>query len=132
MRYLRAGLVGLVGLSAACGSSRAPASAAPEPSTNEIAVQVDNQNFNDMDIYVVRSGTRWLLGHAGGLTKTTLTIPSGTVTDGRVRLLAQPIGGNQRISTPTLVVAPGQSVFWTIGSDPAMSNASAGLPGGRA
>jgi hypothetical protein len=89
-------------------------------------VQIDNRNLSDMGIYVVRGGHRWLLGHAGGLTKRTLAIPNAIRADGRVRLVAKPIGGAAPIATPTLLVSRGQSIFWTIGSAPAMSTASAG------
>jgi hypothetical protein len=89
-------------------------------------VQIDNQNYSDMEIYVVRSGQRLLLGQAGGLTKTTLTIRNGVGGDGRVRLVAEPIGGAGPISTPTLIVPQGQRIFWTIGSDPTTSTATAG------
>jgi len=92
-----------------------------------MAVQVDNQNSSDMSIYYVSGGQRWLIGQAGGLTKSTLTIPSGVVSaDGRVRLEATPIGATRPVFTPELVVGPGQTVFWTIGSDPEMSTASVG------
>lgn len=133
-RYL---LIGLLALAAGCGAShqRAPA---PSPQTNGstssqesrrtgLPVQVDNQNFSDMNIYLVKGGQRWLLGQAGGLTQTTLTVPSSlTPGDGRLRLLADPIGERQSISTPVLVVGPGQTVYWTIGSDSEMSTASVG------
>jgi hypothetical protein len=89
-------------------------------------VQINNQNFSDMDIYVVRNGERWLIGQAGGLTKTTLTIRGAIRGDGRVRLLADPVGEARPIATPTLVVPRGQSIFWTIGSDLATSTASTG------
>lgn len=79
-----------------------------------------------MDIYVVSSGQRWLVGQAGGLTKTTLTIRNALRGGGRVRLLAEPIGGAAPITTPTLIIPPGQTIFWTIGSDPATSTASTG------
>jgi hypothetical protein len=127
MWHLRAGLIALLGLSSACGASRSTTASGPEPSSKVISVQIDNQNFSDMNIYVVNGGQRWLLGWAGGLAKTTLTIPSGTAgSDGRVRLVAAPIGGARPIATPTLVVSRGQSIFWTIGSDPASSTASTG------
>jgi hypothetical protein len=127
MWQLRVGLIGLLGLSTACGASRAPGTTSePVSPSNEIPVQIDNQNFNDMNIYVVRSGQRWLIGQAGGLTRTTLTIRNAARGDGRVRLVAEPIGGAAPISTPTLIVPQGQSIFWTIGSDPATSTASAG------
>jgi hypothetical protein len=127
MWQLRVGVIVLLGLSTACGASRSTVASEPRPSSNDISVQIDNQNFSDMNIYVVNSGQRWLLGWAGGLAKTTLTIPNGAAnSDGRVRLLADPIGGTRRITTPTLIVPQGQSIFWTIGSDPASSTASTG------
>ena len=126
MWQLRVGLIGLLGLSAACGASRAPGTSGSVSARNEIPVQIDNQNFSDMQIYVVRGGQRYLLGQAGGLSKTTLTIRNALTSGGRVRLVAEPIGGAAPITTPTLVIPTGQSIFWTIGSDPTMSTASTG------
>jgi hypothetical protein len=79
-----------------------------------------------MQIYVVRNGSRWFLGQATGLRKTTLFIKNAIRGDGRMSLLADPIGDLQTFTTPTLVVPPGQGIFWTIGSDPATSTASTG------
>jgi len=137
MKDLRAGISLFLMLSAtACAASHAPAEATgPAPASRAdstrgstgIQVQIDNQNISDMNIYLLRSGSRWLIGQAGGLSKTTLTIPEAmTPTDLRVRLIADPIGGSRPIATPVLVVPPGQRVYWSIGSDPAMSTASAG------
>lgn len=126
MWHLRAGLIVLLGLSSACGASRSTPTSSPEPSSDEIPVQIDNQNFSDMEIYVVKNGQRLLVGQAGGLTKTTLTIKDAIRGDGRVRLLAEPTGGARPITTPTLIVPRGQSIFWTIGSDLATSTASTG------
>jgi hypothetical protein len=121
----------------AAGCARSPAPATPSPTASAsadsartsraIPVQVDNQNFSDMNVYLVTRGTRWLVGNVAGLTKATLTVPAGVApADLRVRLRAQPIGGGGGTTTPTLIVAPGQQVYWTIGSDPSMSTASAG------
>ena len=119
---------------AAC-ASHAPDEAGPAPisradsaeATAGLQVQVDNQNINDMNIYLLRSGSRFLVGQAGGLTKTTLTIPEAmSPGDVRVRLIAVPIGGSRPITTPVLIVPPGQRVYWSIGSDPSTSTASAG------
>lgn len=128
-------LLGSLAMVAACSASQHPApTPAPETSASSeqsqriaMPVQVDNQNFSDMNIYYVSGGQRWLIGQAGGLTESTLTIPSGVVpADGRVRLEAAAIGGTRPIFTPELVVGPGQTVYWTIGSDPEMSTASVG------
>jgi hypothetical protein len=138
MWTVKAGLVGLVALSLGCSAGHSsPSSPAPErsPASAETAasergktrVDIDNQNFSDMNIYLINGGTRVFLGSAGGLSKTTLLISSGlTGGDWQVRLLADPIGGSTPIRTPALTVPPGQNVYWTIGADPASSFASAG------
>ena len=127
-------LIGLTILAAAgCGSSHT-AKTAPEPESGPsqeqdagITVQIDNQNYADMDVYVLDAGQRYRVGQAPGLTTTTLTIPNGMKpADGRVRLLADPIGGAQPIATQALLIPPGQQIYWTIGSDPSTSTASTG------
>lgn len=135
MRTLRAGLVSLVTLLAACGTSQPP-SASPAPKSGTAAaesseaepktlVQIDNQNFNDMDIYLVNQGARMRLGSATGLSRTMLVLPATALVRGwRITLQADPVGGAPVIRTPTLLVAPGQNVHWTIGMNPANSYAS--------
>jgi hypothetical protein len=131
------GLLGLMTLVAGCAASRStPAFPAPQKEASAdtsattrqaIEVRIDNQNFSDMNVYLVNQGTRVLLGSAPGMSKTTLTLPPASVSSRwQVRLLADPIGGSNAIRTPTLLVSPGQNVYWTIGSDPASSYASAG------
>jgi hypothetical protein len=135
MRTLRTGLVGLVALSAACGVSQSPsASPVPKPGTAaaessetepRTLVHVDNQNFNDMNIYLVNQGARMRLGTASGLSRTMLVLPATALVRGwHITLQADPIGGAPVIRTPSLQVAPGQSVYWTIGMNPASSYAS--------
>ncbi|HEY7479984.1 MAG TPA: hypothetical protein VH680_05675 [Gemmatimonadales bacterium] len=128
MRTLMAGLAGLAALSLGCSSGRsAPSEPAPKPGAEQTRVKIDNQNYSDMNIYLIDSGTRLYLGSANGLSSTTLTIPRGMARPGyEVRLLADPIGGSPAIRTPGLVVGPGQSVYWTIGSTPDGSFASTG------
>ncbi len=136
MRNLRAGIGAVLLLSAAaCAANKSSDAAGPAPlaradsthASRAIELQIDNENFSDMSIYLLRGGTRWLVGQAGGLRKATLTIPASVApTDLRVRLLADPIGGNRAITTPLLIVPRGQRIYWTIGSDPSMSTASAG------
>jgi len=136
MRDPRVAMVALLLSVAACGGSGAPVTS-PSPKAADrsksastdgpIQVRIDNQNFNDMNVYLVAGGSRWLLGQAGGVSLTTLTIPNGIApTDLRLRLLADPLGGQAPITTPTLIVPRGQRIYWTIGSDPAMSTTSTG------
>jgi hypothetical protein len=137
MRTSRASFTAsLILLAAGCARSPTPA-ASPSPlasgsadsarTSPAIQVQVDNQNFSDMNVYLVSGGARWLVGNVAGMTNATLTVPAGLApADRQVRLRAQAIGGRGATTTPTLIVPPGQQVYWTIGSDPAMSTASAG------
>jgi len=120
-------------LAAGCSHSGSPA-ASPSPESSEgaeqssraIPVQVDNQNYNSMNVYLLRSGTRWLVGRVNGLSDATLTIPSSLAPpDHQVQLRAEAVGGGGT-TTPLLIVGPGQQVYWTIGSDLSTSNASAG------
>ena len=99
MKELRAGMAVFLMLAAAACASHAPDEAGPAPisradsaeASTGLQVQVDNQNINDMNIYLLRSGSRFLVGQAGGLSKTTLTIPEAmTPGDLRVRLIAVP------------------------------------------
>jgi hypothetical protein len=127
MRRLLAGLAGLTALSLGCGTGRSAASEpAPQPAPGETRVRIDNENFNDMNIYLIDAGARVFLGSVNGLSKGELPIPRGASSSTfRVRLLADPIGGSRAIATPSLVVGPGQNVYWTIGASPSNSFASA-------
>jgi len=137
MKQLHASMLALLALTAGCGASRAPVADTPAPKSaadsgsavkrHSIPVQIDNQNFSDMDVYLVNSGQRLLIGQAIGLNMTTLFIPaSATRADGQVRLLASPLGASSPVATPLLIVPPGQAIFWNIGIDQAMSNVSTG------
>jgi hypothetical protein len=127
MRNARYWLIGFLLTAAGCGTANRPEVTPIPEAKSGLPVQIDNQNFSDMDIYLVNGGQRWLLGQAGGLSSTTLTISDGmSPADGRLRLEADPIGASPPIFTPVLVVSRGQSVYWTIGSDPEMSTASTG------
>jgi hypothetical protein len=125
-------LAGLAALSLGCGAGRAaPSEPAPQRATQaargDTPVQIDNENFNDMNIYLIDAGTRVFLGSVDGLSKGWLMIPRGASSSTfRVRLLADPIGGSQVITTPSLTVPPGQNVYWTIGASPSNSFASTG------
>src|ERR1044072_3673602 len=94
MSTMRAGLGLLLLLSGACASNTSNESGpAPAEDTrtgrDAIEVQVDNQNLSDMNVYLVKGGSRWLVGQASGLKKSTLTIPGSAVTaESRVRLVA--------------------------------------------
>ena len=78
-------------------------------------LQVDNQGFQDMDVYAVRLGQRVRLGLATGIHKTTFTIPSSLVSGlTPMRFVADPIGGRRPSVSQEITVAPGDTVLMTI------------------
>jgi hypothetical protein len=86
------------------------------PKTNAAAtVEVQNQGFADMTIYVLSQGTRVRLGLAGGHSTSRLSIPAYVLQGDRlVRFQADPIGGTREPVTEEISVDPGDTVGLTI------------------
>jgi hypothetical protein len=86
----------------------------PEPAESAM-VQVQNQGFSDMVVYVVNGGQRIRLGLATGNSTKTFDIPRHLVRDvGTIRFLADPIGGNRTPVSEEMTVQPGDIVTLTI------------------
>jgi hypothetical protein len=78
-------------------------------------LEVDNQGFQDMDVYAVRLGQRVRLGLATGIHKTNFTIPSSLVSGlTPLSFIADPIGGRRPSVSQEITVAPGDTVVMTI------------------
>ena len=85
------------------------------PQNSPTILEVDNQGFQDMDVYAVRLGQRVRLGLATGIHKTTFTIPSSLVSGlTPIRFVADPIGGRRASVSQEITVAPGDTVLMTI------------------
>lgn len=75
MRAWNLGLSCLLGVAVACAGTHPAPSPSPVPNTasanpkGRIPVQIDNQNYSDMDVYLLDRGTRVLLGSVNGLTQ---------------------------------------------------------------
>lgn len=83
---------------------------------NQVTVlQVDNQGFQDMDVFAVRSSQRVRLGTAPGNGKSNFNIPSSLVSGlTPLRFIADPIGGRRASVSEEITVAPGDTVVLTI------------------
>lgn len=97
-------VLALAALACFGGKPRAPNEAAK--------VQVENQAFSDMTVYVLDAGgARRRLGTATGLTTTVLTIPQSVFGNGReVLFMIDPIGGARTARTNRIYVTPGDEV----------------------
>ncbi len=96
-----------------CRTSRAAANAESGPVTTTINVQ--NNDFNDMTVYVVVNGQRTRLGIAPGLKTTVLTIPRYLVFSGStLRFVGDPIGGHRTPVSEEINVSPGDQLVMVI------------------
>jgi hypothetical protein len=83
--------------------------------TDSAAVQVRNQGFSDMVVYVISGGQRIRLGLATGNSTHTFTIPRHLIRGaGGMRFLADPVGGNRTPVSEEMTVNPGDVVTLTI------------------
>ncbi|HEX2218735.1 MAG TPA: hypothetical protein VHG35_08005 [Gemmatimonadales bacterium] len=104
-------LLPLLLLLAAC-AGRQSDEGTPSPNRGPATLQVENQNFYDMTVYVVDGVQRQRLGVARGNSTTSLTIPDRLVRGGAtpLRFLCDPIGGQGLPVTEEIVVQPGDVV----------------------
>jgi hypothetical protein len=77
---------------------------------------VQNQNFYDMDLYVVSEGLATRIGDVTGNSTAHFTLDPSFFPSSELRIVATPIGGNGRASSGALNVAPGHPINFTMGS----------------
>ena len=81
----------------------------------EVAVSVDNQNFLDMNVFLIRGGQRIRLGTVPGLYSHILMVRPELVGYGtELRFELHPIGGRSNPISETITVRPGDVVQLTI------------------
>jgi hypothetical protein len=111
MKRRKTAFVVLCLLSGAChhGAYEGP----PEPRT-ETRLRVENQNFLDMNVYVLAGSQRMRLGTVTGLSTQVFTIPPHLVRGPPLRFEVHPIGGRSNPRSETILVQPGDEVQLTI------------------
>ena len=100
-----------------CASHHGTTQAAPATVNTPVDLEVENHNWSDVVIYLVRGTQRQRLGMVGALGSTVFTFPYRRLgTGGDARFTAHAIGGGGYTSESVLV-QPGQSLKWTLESD---------------
>jgi hypothetical protein len=88
---------------------------APVNPQAEVAVDVDNQNFLDMNVFLIRGGQRIRLGTVPGLSTRILMVRPDWIGYGtEVQFEVHPIGGRANPITETISVRPGDVIHLTI------------------
>ena len=96
------------------GCRRGSFNNAPTGTQGAVGLVVQNQNFYDMDLYVVSEGLATRIGDVGGNSSAHFTLDSSFFPSSEFRIIATPVGGNGRASSGPLNVGPGQTITFTI------------------
>lgn len=113
-------LIPLLLMMAACHhGAPEPGSAVGTVNPNaDIPLEVDNHNWLDVIVYVVRDGQASRVGIANASSSASFSLPARMLGQGReLRLWGHPIGGTGGTLTESVVVQPGQWIEWTLESD---------------
>jgi hypothetical protein len=90
------------------------------PAQEDVVVQVHNQSFPDVTVYVVPAGDPRRLGAVTGNSSATFKVPARMLSTGTLQLLARPLAGRAYL-LPPVSVSPGDQVEVTINNVPAQS-----------
>jgi len=86
-------------------------------------IRVNNHNWSDMTVYLVRDGVRMRLGLVSSLETRMFEVPtSHLISTGEVRLVADPIGSSRVVTSPPVLIAPGQRAEWRLENSLALSS----------
>lgn len=106
-------LVFTIAISLGCHTSGVPGKTDSGLATTTIDIQ--NQDFNDMTVYVLVNGQRTRLGIAPGNKTTVLTIPRYLLAgNSYLRFVCDPIAGNRTPVTEEINVSPGDQLVLVI------------------
>ena len=84
----------------------------------ELSLEVENHNWSDVVIYLLRSGQPQRIGMVTAHSTSTFVFPYRRLgASGNSRLSAYPIGGGSAFNSENLLVQPGQSIKWTLETD---------------
>ena len=108
----------LVALAACVRSGEAVEEDIAPDDREPIRLEVLNNNWSDVTVFVLREGSRDRLGVATAATTTVLRIPRHLLGQLRVvQLIADPIGSSNGIVSDAILVKPGMQVTWRLESD---------------
>src|SRR5262245_6621055 len=124
---LRIGLVTVALAAAASVGACAPLAQASGPAGMEAGkteLLVENNNWQDMALYVIRSGTRVRVGTVSSFARARIPLSDAVIGSGEIQLLADPIGSSRRFLSEPIIVQPGQRVQFRLENNLAVSSYS--------
>ena len=103
-----------------CRGSQFPEDIAPELAGDPLTVtlQVQNNNWADVIIYVVHDGQRSRLNSVTATKNSSIVIPPNMIGQvGNLQLVARRVGGNDRYVSQPISVRTGTTIVLTLESD---------------
>jgi len=106
----------LLALSAACAPRTAPSPFRTRPANAEgVTVEVSDDHVLDMRVYLIRGVTPVPLGSVGSGERRVFHVSAAELgQSGEIRLMADPLGSQDRFVTEPISVSPGQRVVWRL------------------
>lgn len=87
----------------------------PEVEDDRTLIRVTNNNWSDMTIYLVRSGSQRRLGTVTSQTTRTFVVPAHVIaSSNRIHLMADPIGSSRTLVSAPLLINTGQTAEWQL------------------
>jgi hypothetical protein len=117
------GLLANLLLASGCAARSVPPSEEDVPDdahgeSVEMALEVENHNWSDVVVYLMRGGQSRRLGMVTAASTAHFTFPYRDLgTSGSARLRASAVGGPHAVTSENLLVQPGQWIKWTLESD---------------
>jgi hypothetical protein len=72
---------------------------------------VENNNWSDMTVYLLREGVRTRLGVVPSMGRSNFTLSSALIGgNGDLRVMADPLGSNQRWTSQPMLITPGSQI----------------------
>jgi hypothetical protein len=103
-----------------CARRAAPTDELADPAYEPppVILEVQNNNWNDVAIYVVRGSQRVRVMTIVAINSESVILPKHLLgPGGEIRVLAYPIGGYQRYASPRVYAQPGTTVAVTLETD---------------
>jgi hypothetical protein len=116
IRLLTASVLYMAGTSA-CGSAR-HSDESPSPENSEVLLEVENHHWSDIVIYLMNGNQSQRLGMVGAVSTDNFVFSDRKVaSSGKLRLRADPIGGEAAFTSEDVLIQRGQSLKWTLETD---------------
>ena len=97
-----------------CGLLFSSTPTASARTQDPVLVSVESHNWSDITVYLVSGGLPQRLGMVSALGEATFDFSAHRLnTSSGVRLQALPVAG-QAYTSETILVLPGQAIFWTL------------------